>query len=414
MAHTEIRSHSIRRTAEYFPSFTEFCRKAGEGNLIPVHREIMADMETPVSAVLKLRDDECVYLLEGVQRGERWPRYSFLGSNPMLVVRSLRALRQVMARYAPARVAGLPRFCGGAVGYFTYGPGRNPTGPDLLFMVTDTVLIFDHLTNTITVASHAHLGGQTARAAYDKAVARIDLVTSRLRRPSSTPVAPLSGAPLHVDAELSGFSLSESNLSNGRLGKKSHRDPFHVYRALRLVDPSPYMSYLKFGDLTLIGSSPAVVMRCDEGRVGFGLIGGTGWREGDPAAGAALLEELRNGLGRVCRPDTITLKEPMPVEQRPHVLHPAPHLEGVLHSDRTAYDALEACFPAGTFSGSPTIGANQVAVGYFGFSGNMAACVDIQTMVVNGRRAYVQAGARVAADAHPMVAAIEFAENGLT
>jgi anthranilate synthase component 1 len=407
MAHTEILSHSIRRTAEYFPSFTEFCRKAGEGNLIPVYREIMADMETPVSAVLKLRDDEYVYLLEGVQRGERWPRYSFLGSNPMLVVRSLRALRQVMARYAPARVAGLPRFCGGAVGYFTYGPGRNPTGPDLLFMVTDTVLIFDHLTNTITVASHAHLGGQTARAAYEQAVARIDLVTSRLRRPSSAPVAPPPGAPLHVDAD-----LSESNLSNGQFGKTC--DPFRVYRALRLIDPSPYMSYLKFGDLTLIGSSPAVLMRCDEGRVGLGLIGGTGWREGDSAAGAALLEELRKNLGRVCRPETITVKEPMPVEQRPHVLHPAPHLEGILHSDRTAYDALEACVPADTFSRSPTIGASQVAVGYFGFSGNMAACVDIQTMVVKGRRAYVQAGARVAADSHPLAAAIEFAENGLT
>jgi anthranilate synthase component 1 len=477
------------------------------GNLVPVYREILADLETPVSAFLKLqRDQEYAYLLESVQGGEKWARYSLLGSNPSRVLigrdggvdlqrggvteridapdGQLAALQSVMRRFRPVEVEGLPRFFGGAVGYIGYDlvrqferlPERAKPSlelPDMVFMLTDTLVIFDNVTQKIRVVSNAHLENQSAAAAYREATAKIDAIVSRLRarlEPDIPPPAPQGAPPVHSNltpGEFEKMVLTAKEYIRGgdifqvvlsqRFDAPLRCDPFQIYRALRLINPSPYMYYLKLGPMRLIGSSPEVLVRCEDDAVEVRPIAGTRPRGRTPELDRDLEQELladtkeraehimlvdlgRNDIGRVSQFGSVHVDELLAVERYSHVMHLVSHVQGRLQQPLTAYDVLRACFPAGTVSGAPKIRAMEIieeleptrrgpyagAVGYFSFSGNLDACINIRTIVVDGDHAYVQAGAGIVADSDPhteyqetvnkaraMIAAIELAEKGL-
>src|SRR5437867_490173 len=514
----------------YVPDFKEFCALAKQGNLIPVSREVLADFETPVSALAKIDRGPCSYLLESVEGGEKWARYSFLGSgSPILLYGSdrevvlsagrrrrripvttdvLACLRDLMAEYRPVEVPGLPRFCGGAVGYLSYDVVRQferlPSVrqdvlglPLMCFLFTDTLLVFDNVAQTIRVVANAHVGDRDYKRAYADAVRRIDGISARLR--SGRRPAPRKPAPRRPLAFTSNMSKADfekmvmqtkeyikaGDIFQGVLSQRWQASirarPFdiyralrvinpspymyylrfpeveHIYRALRVINPSPYMYYLRFPEVELVGASPEVLVRCEDDLVQLRPIAGTRRRGATEEEDRALREELlanakeraehvmlvdlgRNDVGRVARPGTVRIKDFMAVEQYSHVMHLVSQVEGRLAPGRDAYDVLRACFPAGTVSGAPKIRAMEIieelepsrrgpyagAVGYFGFSGNMDTCINIRTVVIKGRQAFIQAGAGIVADSDPeaeyvetcnkakaMMRAVEMAERGL-
>ncbi|MDD5556727.1 MAG: anthranilate synthase component I [bacterium] len=463
------------------PGIEEFVRMAGEGNLIPVSKEIMADMETPLSAFLKLDSGGHAYLLESVEGGESLGRYSFLGSAPERIFTArggavtveegtarrridscgdpLAVLKRMLAAYRPVCVPGLPRFSGGAVGYLAYDavryferiPDSNPDDlglPDMHFLFTDTILIFDHVRHTITIVSNAHVTGPPARA-WEEAVRKIERIEERLRRPAAAP--PLELAPAAPDPAF------RSNMTRGEfedavrrakeyiragdviqvvLSQRLEADvscpPFSVYRALRSINPSPYMFYLRFEDTHLVGSSPEIHVRLEEGTVEVRPIAGTRPRGCDEEEDRALERELladpkeraehimlvdlgRNDIGRVCRYGTVRPAELMAIERYSHVMHIVSDIRGRLADGMDAFDVLRASFPAGTVSGAPKIRAMEIidelenrrrgpyagAVGYFSFTGNLDSCITIRTILMKGGKAYVQAGAGIVADSVP-------------
>ncbi len=490
----------------YHPSFEEFSAAARRGNLIPIHKEILADLETPVSAFLKIDDGRYAYLLESVEGGEQWGRYSFLGSRPTVVVEArgsrvevrrgdrvevidtpdpLRAVEKVMAGYTPVPAPGLPRFVGGAVGYIGYDVA--PRGfeglamrtkpalglPDVCLLITDTLVIFDRVAQRITVVSNAHVTGRPLREVYDESVAKIDALIAALRRPLPAPrAAPRRGKPSATASNLTKPEfegmvrrakayIAAGDVFQVVLSQRFHTpvaaSPVDLYRALRVVNPSPYMYLLRLGSLAVVGSSPEVLVRCDEGVVGVRPIAGTRRRGRDADEDARLAGELaaddkeraehlmlvdlgRNDVGRVAATGSVRVDEFMAVERYSHVMHLVSHVRGSLSPDKTVYDVLRACFPAGTLSGAPKIRAMEIideleptgrgiyggAIGYISFSGNLDACIAIRTIVVDQGVAYIQAGAGIVADSNPeaeyeetvnkaqgMVAAIEMAEQGL-
>ncbi len=493
-------------TGGYAPDFKEFCALAKQGNLIPVSREVLADFETPVSALAKIDRGACAYLLESVEGGEKWARYSFLGSGSPTLIQGndrevivssgrrrrripvktdvLACLREIMSAYRPVQVPGLPRFCGGAVGYLSYDVVRqferlpalrkDVLGlPQACFLLTDTLLIFDNVAQTIRIVANAHVGERNQKAAYDDAVRRIDGMIARLRtgrRPS--PRRPASRRPLAFASNMSKADFEKvvmqtkeyikaGDIFQGVLSQRWQASirarPFDIYRALRVINPSPYMYYLRFPEVELVGASPEVLVRCEDDLVQLRPIAGTRRRGATEEEDRALREELlanekeraehvmlvdlgRNDVGRVARPGTVRVKDFMVVEQYSHVMHLVSQVEGRLQAGKDAYDVLRACFPAGTVSGAPKIRAMQIieelepsgrgpyagAVGYFGFSGNMDTCINIRTVVVKGRQAFIQAGAGIVADSDPeaeyvetcnkakaMMRAVEMAERGL-
>jgi anthranilate synthase component 1 len=490
------------------PSFNEFSRKARDGNLIPVYHEILADMETPVSAFRKIDRGNYAFLLESVEGGEKWGRYSFLGSNPGLVFKAkgsrvevitgdrtqfyqidkdlLQLLKAILSRYRPVRVDGLPRFYGGMVGFLAYDVVRQferlPATtkddldlPDALFLHTDTLVIFDNVSHRIKVVSNAFIPEPTQehiRGAYDEATRKIDAIIGSLRRPLA-----VSSAPAGVEGELqlsSTMSREEfiravesakeyvragdvvQAVISQRLSTKTSADPFNIYRALRIINPSPYMYYLRLGDLRLVGSSPEVLVRLEEGKIDLRPIAGTRPRGRDDEEDLALEQELlcdpkeraehimlvdlgRNDVGRVARIGSVMVTELMAVERYSHVMHIVSNIKGVLEDKHDAFDLLRACFPAGTVTGAPKIRAMEIieelervrrgpyagAVGYLGFSGNMDTCITIRTVLITDGTAHVQAGAGIVADSDPereyeetvnkakgMIKAIEMAESG--
>jgi anthranilate synthase component 1 len=502
----------------YSLSFEDFRALASRGNLIPLYREILADLETPVSAFTKIDHGPSAYLLESVEGGEKWARYSFLGSGSPVVIRQERGalmvtrgtrtervpvsekpgetpmdrFRDLMAEYRPVTVPGLPRFVGGAVGYLGYDvvryfeeiPQRRKDElslPDLAFLLTDTLLIFDSVAQTIKVVANAHVpSGREAdlKRAYADAAGRIEGMIARLRRPLNRKA--LRGR--HRTAARQASPRFSSNMSRADFEKMVMRakeyiragdifqavlsqrwetriqtKPFEIYRALRMVNPSPYMYYLRVGGVELVGSSPEILVRCEDGRVSVRPIAGTRRRgtteEQDRLLERELLADVkeraehimlvdlgRNDVGRVARKGTVKADALMQVERYSHVMHLVSHVSGELDPSRTAYDVMKACFPAGTVSGAPKIRAMQIieeleptrrgpyagAVGYFSFSGNMDTCINIRTVVIKGRQAYIQAGAGIVADSDPgreyeetcskaqaMMKAIELAEAGL-
>ncbi|TAJ22842.1 MAG: anthranilate synthase component I [Nitrospirae bacterium] len=499
-------------TPSYSLSYDEFRSLATQGNLIPLYREILADFETPVSAFTKIDHGPSAYLLESVEGGENWARYSFLGSGSPVVIRAERGelvttrgakvervpvserpgetpldrLREIMAAYRPVTVPGLPRFVGGAVGYLGYDvvryfediPPRRKDDlglPDLAFLLTDTLLIFDNVAQKIKVVANAHVpSGREAelKRAYADAAARIERMIARLKRPLRRTRPKQRRKPISFTANMSRSDFekmvmrTKEYIKSGdvfqcvlsqRWETRIQTTPFEIYRALRVINPSPYMYYLRVGGVELVGSSPEILVRCEDGRVSVRPIAGTRRRgatdeqdrllerelradEKERAEHVMLVDLGRNDVGRVAKKGTVKVDALMTVERYSHVMHLVSNVHGELDPSKTAYDVMAACFPAGTVSGAPKIRAMQIveeleptrrgpyagAVGYFSFSGNMDTCINIRTIVLKGRQAYIQAGAGIVADSDPgreyeetcnkakaMMKAIELAERGL-
>jgi anthranilate synthase component 1 len=463
----------------YYPSFDEFKAKASQGNLIPVYREIMADLETPVAAFLKLDTDDFSFLLESVEGGEKWGRYCFLGGEPSIIFQSkgsrveitrnghaevqewvdpLDALKQLMSEYHPVEVEGLPRFFGGAVGYLTYDMVRfferlpdhtvdDLNVPDSMFMITDTIVIFDHMLQKIKVVSNALVDGPPEKA-YQHAIAKIEQIIAHLRQPvPAQPARQAASGPLTLTSNFTKEAYERvverakeyiragdiiQVVPSQRFQAPIDVDPFDIYRALRTVNPSPYMFYLKFGELRLVGSSPEVNVRLEGSLIELRPLAGTRHRGRNAAEDLEIAAELmqdpkeraehimlvdlgRNDVGRVAKIGSVKVTELLQVEKYSHVMHLVSHVVGDLSEGKDCYDVMRATFPQGTVSGAPKIRAMEIieeleptkrgpyagAVGYFGYSGNMDTCIALRTMTVKGDTAYLQAGGGVVADSVP-------------
>ncbi|MBN2463738.1 MAG: anthranilate synthase component I [Dehalococcoidia bacterium] len=452
----------------YYPTLEEVKKRKDEGTLIPVYREIVADLETPVSAFLKINRGGNSFLLESVEGGERLARYSFIGTEPYRVLATraedktnpLPLIAEELQKHKMVAVADLPRFCGGAVGYLGYevvtrfeelpSPASNPLGlPEALFMFVDTMLVFDHVSHKIKVLSHVHLDGDIDDE-YRKAVAKIDNLADRLSQPIKpkqdiTPSTSHKGKALSSNFSREEFEASVDKIKqyitdgeaiqvvlSQRLAQPVDAAPFEIYRALRSLNPSPYMFFLDFKNFYIIGASPEILVRVEDGMVMTRPLAGTRRRGKDQVEDAALEQELRsdekeraehimlvdlgrNDIGRVSEPGTVEVSDLMDVERYSHVMHLVTHVQGKLRRDLNVFDALQACFPAGTVSGAPKIRAMEIiaelepekrgpyagAAGYFSFSGNMDMAIAIRTMVVSKGVAYVQAGCGVVYDSIP-------------
>jgi anthranilate synthase component 1 len=464
-----------------YPDREEFKRLAGAGNLIPVWKEILSDLHTPVSAFLKLGERPS-FLLESVEGGEKWARYSFLGVGSSKVIKGrgrrveitgkdgteahetddpVGLLRDVMARYRPAVPEGLPRFFGGLVGYLGYDMvrfmedigDRGSEGldvPHMFLMLTDTMLIFDNLKQTINVLSNVHLDGMSPDEAYEEALKKINEIIARLKDPA---VAPQSSAESTGEEEVFVSSFGKRDdfqeavtrakdyvhagdvvqvVLSQRFQRRYDAHPFNVYRALRVVNPSPYMYYLDTGDMQIVGSSPEILVRLEGRNITVRPIAGTRKRGTTEEQDQALEEELkrdpkevaehimlvdlgRNDVGRVAETSSVIVTELMAIERYSHVMHMVSNVEGVLRDGLDSFDVLKASFPAGTVSGAPKIRAMQIieelepvrrgpyagSVGYFSYSGNMDTCITIRTLVIKDGSVYVQAGAGIVADSVP-------------
>ena len=452
----------------YYPTLEEVKKRQNEGTLIPVYREIVADLETPVSAFLKISHGGYSFLLESVEGGERLARYSFIGTEPYQVlatraedkVNPLPLIAEELNKNRMIPVADLPRFCGGAVGYLSYevvtrfeelpSPASDPLGvPEALFMFVDTMLVFDHVRHKIKVLSHVHLNGDIEDE-YQKAVDKIDNLVDRLSQPLKPNHDISSSVSQKGRALSSNFSREEFEAGvdkikryitageaiqvvlSQRLAQPVDVAPFEIYRALRSLNPSPYMFFLDFNDFYIIGASPEILVRVEDGMVMTRPLAGTRRRGKDPAEDSMLEQELRsdekeraehimlvdlgrNDIGRVSEPGTVEVSDLMDVERYSHVMHLVTHVQGRLRHDLNIFDALQACFPAGTVAGAPKIRAMEIiaelepekrgpyagAAGYFSFSGNMDMAIAIRTMVVSKGVAYVQAGCGVVYDSIP-------------
>jgi anthranilate synthase component 1 len=493
----------------YTPSLEQFRVLARQGNLIPVARQILADMETPVSAFRKIDSGNYAFLLESVEGGEQWGRYSFLGSNPSLVVRArgdrveilqgqgveslgdvrdpFAALQRILKQYRAVPVPGLPRFTGGLVGYLGYDTVRHlerlPASakadlgfPDALFLLTDTLVIFDNVTHRITVVSNALVQDESERGVertYRESQQKIDAIIAALRRPVGAPAGFAGSAPSAApDSTFTRLGFCEAVqrakayieagdviqvVLSQRLAVATEADPFDVYRALRVVNPSPYMYYLRLGDLKVVGSSPEMLVRLEGERIDLRPIAGTRPRGATEDEDSALATELladpkeraehimlvdlgRNDVGKVARVGSVAVSDLMTVERYSHVMHLVSHVRGLVEPGRSAFDVLGACFPAGTVTGAPKVRAMEIieelepvrrgpyagAVGYVSFSGNLDTCITIRTILFSRGVALIQAGAGIVADSDPereyeetmnkaraLRRAIELAETGL-
>lgn len=476
------------------PDFETFVDRAREGNLVPVYREILADMETPASAFLKLRaaGNGYAFLLESVAGGENVARYSYLAVNPYKVFTSrgrtitvsdaagvestielpegedpLHELKRQLSATQFVPLPGWERFSGGAVGYMGYDmvrffedlPATNPDDLDLpesQFMFAGTIVIFDHVMHRVRIMAHAEIG-EDPQAAYWDAVGRIDEVVRVLTGPLPDDARPSVGGQAHARQIPDDPSALPSTMTRAqhrqavlkakeyiaagdaiqvvlghRLQAKMQVDPFDLYRALRAINPSPYMYYLSFGDLKIIGASPEILVTEDAGKVVTRPIAGTRRRGKTREEDLALEQELladekeraehimlvdlhRSDIGRVCEPGSVQVDALMTVERYSHVMHIVSNVVGKLRADKDQFDVLRATFPAGTVSGAPKIRAMEIieelepvrrgpyagAVGYFSFSGSMDTCITLRTMVMKGDTCYFQAGGGIVADSDP-------------
>jgi len=465
-------------------TYSDFESLAARGNLIPVYREVDADLETPVSVYLKLRGRGESFLLESVEGGEQLARYSFIAADPAYVFTlrghqitlrhhvhtetfsldgrdPLDALRDFIKPYRAVPIAGLPRFFGGAVGYLSYDLVRHierlPNTarddldlPDAIFLLTDTLIAFDHVKHRTLIIANAHVDGNP-RGAYDDAIARIESIAARLKEPMPAP-APASfrnGHALESNVAPEQFAervrRAQEHIAAGdifqvvlsqRFSRETNADAFSIYRALRRLNPSPYMFFLDFGEVQFVGSSPEVLVRFEDGAAQLNPIAGTRPRGADAAADEQLEQELRddpkekaehvmlvdlgrNDLGRVCEYGSVRVLDYMSVEKYSHVMHLVSRVVGTLRPEVDAFDLLRATFPAGTVSGAPKVRAMEIieelegtrrgpyagAVGYFGFPvagrGSMDFCITIRTIIQRGKRAFIQAGAGIVADSDP-------------
>jgi anthranilate synthase component 1 len=495
----------------YYPNFDTFRRLCEQGNTIPVYRQLLADALTPVTAYQRLSGPggfapaSNAFLLESVVGGERMARFSFVAADPEATFAArgnevrictggntdvqetqdpLRALREMMEPYHWVPRDDLPRFTGGVVGYAAYdmvryyedlgsGPRDDRNLPDLLFGLYRTVVIFDHISKTIKVVCNAHVR-QDPGQAYTEATEAIERTIGRLRDGKQLPVGEITlehlpQKPFRSNFTRSGFCEMVERckeyiragdifqvVTSQRLAVDTKAEPVDIYRALRVVNPSPYMFLLDTPDATLIGSSPEILCRVEDDLVTNRPLAGTRPRGVTSQADKKLEDELladpkeraehimlvdlaRNDVGRVCKPGSIELSDVMTIERYSHVMHIVSDVQGRLDEGMTAFDALRAALPVGTVSGAPKIRAMEIidefeptrrgpyagAVGYVDFSGNMDMCIALRTMVAMDATVYVQAGAGIVADSDPareyeetiskaraLLRAIEVAEAG--
>jgi anthranilate synthase component 1 len=462
----------VRDFTRLYPGLDEMDALFQKGDLVPVYRVLPADLETPVSAFLKLfRQDEAAFLLESVEGGEQVGRYSFIGTGPRDILRPdaapdgdvLAAIQAELSQYNPVSLPNLPRFTGGAVGFLGYDvvgqfenlPHDAPDVtqlPDVLFMIFDTLIIVDHVKTQIIVLANAYDQGDT-RAAYEDAAARIARIVERLHQPlPPIPRAPgPNGTDLDSNFTQTGFEdavrAAKEYIAAGdafqivlsqRLSRTTDAHPFAIYRALRMLNPAPYMFFFHFPDelngedFDVVGASPEMMVRLEDGVASVRPIAGTRPRGttheqdleyeanllADPkerAEHVMLVDLGRNDLGRVCEYGSVNVPELMIIERYSHVMHIVSHVEGKLRDGLDAFDLLRATFPAGTVSGAPKIRAMEIidelepdrrgpyagAVGYFSFSGSMDTCITIRTILMQGNRVHIQAGAGIVADSDP-------------
>jgi anthranilate synthase component I len=498
--------------SRYHPSYEDFTRCLGSASCVPVYRQLTGDGLTPVSAFRRIERSAPSFLFESVIGGEKVGRFSFLGTEPFLKfeargpdvaisqtdrpgeVRRFTSpdpfldLQHLVERYRAHDPVGLPRFAGGAVGYAAYDAVRYTENlpdaprddrglPDLSFAFYDHMVIFDHIRKTILVVAQAHVGPNIdPRAAYDSACGRVEELVRRL----ATPGPELGVRDIDTDSPVtikprSNFTRVEYEavvrhcqeyikagdifqvVPSQRFEVETQAEPFDIYRVLRVVNPSPFLFYLPYGDFALIGSSPEILVRVENRTVTIRPLAGTRRRGRDEAEDRALAEELladpkeraehimlvdlgRNDVGRVADYGSVQLSDTMKVERYSHVMHITSNVTGRLQAGKTAFDALRAGLPAGTVSGAPKVRAMQIidevepqkrgpyagAVGYIDFSGNMDTCIALRTLVIQGKTAYIQAGGGVVYDSVPgdeyeetinkargLLKAIEIAESQL-
>jgi anthranilate synthase component 1 len=470
------------------PDLATFKARAEQGNLVPVWVELAADYETPLSAYQQIHDGRYSFLLESAELTQHSGRYSLLGSDPRLIFTArgreieieergskrrltaesdpLRELETIMAKFKPAGPAPSPVFHGGAVGYLSYDmvrffePTLSPPPPDslglpdMVFMIADTVLIFDHKHRKLMIVANVFTPDYaTLEAAYEGAKQRIEAVIARLEAPlqakalqAFAPETP-TGAPAPrgntTQAEYEAMVTAGKEyikagdvfqfVPSQRFETDFTGTPLDLYRALRHVNPSPYMFCLRFPDgFSLVGSSPEVHVKCLGGKIEIRPIAGTRWRGKTQEEDDALAQELlndpkecaehimlvdlaRNDVGRVSEYGSVKVTELKIIERYSHVMHIVSNVEGKLAPTSNAYDVMRATFPAGTVSGSPKVRAMEIineleknkrcayagAVGYFGFDGALDSCIALRTCVLKDNVAYVQAGAGVVADSDP-------------
>ena len=454
---------------------------AQKGNLIPVHQEFLADTETPVSAYLKLKDDSYAYLLESAEGGKHWGRYSFIGCVPYLraishdsymeiyeerknkiitnVSNPLDVMRNLCAKYKPVSVNDLPPFQGGLVGFFNYDlvrkwehlPHISPADnnhPEAVFIACRHLIVFDHFTHMIKVVVFSHLEEDAdLKAAYERACQEVVQTTTKLQSP--LPSVLKNGSLTLSDLEP---NFSKIDFENAVCKAKNYivagdaiqvvlsqkfsaavsGEDFALYRSLRSVNPSPYMFYLHFDDIKLIGASPEILVRLTDGKIELRPIAGTRPRGATPEQDQTFEKDLmadpkeraehimlvdlgRNDVGKVAASGSVTVPRLMEIERYSHVMHIVSHIEGILKPSKDCFDLFMSAFPAGTVSGAPKIRAMEIiselepcargsyagAVGYFGFNGNMDFCITIRTITILKNRLSVQVGAGIVADSSP-------------
>jgi len=465
----------------YYPDKEEFIQLASRANMLTVYRKILIDTETPISIFQKIKSNKFSYLLESAEGDGKLARYSFIGINPFLVFQSkgfkieiikedkkivlyenpLLYLRKLFDNFKIIPIEGLPRFFGGGVGYFGYDLVRfieklskkaidDLDIPDCLLIFAGTILVFDHLTHQLWIIANIPLNKVSAEVAYEQAVSKIQRVISKIKKSSRSEEFKKRSK---VDSNL----LLKSNITrekfvqkvkrakeyilagdvfqvvlSQRLSRKVKVHPFEIYRSLRSLNPSPYMYYLNYGEIQVVGASPEPLVRLTGELVESKPIAGTRPRgkneiedtelekemlndEKEKAEHTMLVDLARNDLGRICCPGTVRVSDFMKVEKFSHVMHLVSEVEGKIQPNKNAFDVLEACFPAGTVSGAPKVRAMEIidelephcrgpyagAVGYIGFNGNMDTCITIRTIIFKGNQAYVQAGAGIVADSIP-------------
>ncbi|MGH7834995.1 MAG: anthranilate synthase component I [Candidatus Binatia bacterium] len=465
------------------PSFNEFCRLAKDGNLIPIYQELLMDLETPLSFFQSLDKDRYSFLLESVEGSERWARYSFLGTRPYRIFRSagrsieivehgrtrrfeserpIEVLEGLLKEYRAAGVEGVPPFFGGALGYVGYDavgrfhnipiPRKHRLElPEIFFIFVQTLVAFDNVKHTIKIIDNVRLNrAGNLRRAYNEAAGRIArLLASLGKKPRQIDSRPLSAAAgnrriksnLSPRAYRGAVDKAKEYIRAGdiiqavlcqRLETQTRAQPFEIYRALRYINPSPYMFYLELDKLRLIGSSPETMVRLSGDTIELRPIAGTRRRGASPEEEKALEADLlsdpkeraehimlvdlgRNDVGRVARVGSVEVNELMTIERYSHVIHIVSNVRGKLASGKSPFDVFISCFPAGTVSGAPKIRAMQIiselekerrgiyagAIGYFAFNGNFDTCIAIRTILMQGQTAFIHAGAGIVADSNP-------------
>ncbi|MEO8539592.1 MAG: anthranilate synthase component I [bacterium] len=446
--------------------------KTAEGNLLPIYREVTADLETPVSAFLKVRTGPYSFLLESVEGGERMARYSFIGTSPYRVLKTgpgqecdgdpLVPLEQEMARFKPISVSGLPAFTGGAIGYIAYDavrhyenrvvpPENDVLGiPEAVFLFSDSLVVFDHIHHTIKVIAHCRLDGDID-ASYSRAASQIEEIIDRLTNTVLQLPEQEVGEVLRTNERgesnvgREGYEMMVERIReyviagdviqtvpSQRIARRTAVHPFNIYRQLRTVNPSPYMFYLDMDGFQIVGASPELLVRVEDGLVVTHPIAGTRRRGATAQEDEALAVELlgdekeraehimlvdlgRNDVGRVAKPGSVHVDKYMEIEKYSHVMHIVSHVSGQLAADKTPFDAFRAVFPAGTVTGAPKVRAMEIiaelepskrgiyagAVGYASFAGSLDTCIAIRTMLVKDGVAYIQAGGGIVYDSLP-------------